>query len=130
MNASCDRPSRAHRLYLLGCRISERGANLAGHPTSIVAMAMFCAAWFLIGGKAGENSLTLVLSVLAITLTQMVLNQQKRSEAALHLKIDELIIAVSGARDELAGIETRTEDELEALRRSGMADPATPADAG
>lgn len=117
MTPSGDKPSLPHRLYLLGCRISDRGANLAGHPASIVAMAAFCAAWFVIGGKGGENSLTLVLSVLAITLTQMVLNQQKRSETALHLKIDELIIAVSGARDELAGIETGTEDELEALRR-------------
>ncbi|MFX6918876.1 low affinity iron permease family protein, partial [Acinetobacter baumannii] len=45
--------------------------------------------------------------------------QQKRSEAALHMKIDELILAKSGARDELAGIERKTEDELEALRRTG-----------
>ena len=54
--------------------------------------------------------------MLAITLTQMVLNQQRRSEAALHMKIDELILAKRGARDELAGIERKTEDEMEKLR--------------
>lgn len=108
-----------HKLYLLGCRISDRGANLAGHPAAIATVALFCGAWFLVSGQAGENMLTLILSVLAITLTQMVLNQQKRSEAALHMKIDELILAKSGARDELAGIERKTEDELEALRRTG-----------
>jgi low affinity Fe/Cu permease len=109
----------AHKLYLLGCRVSDRGANLAGHPAAIATVALFCGVWFLVSGQAGENMLTLILSVLAITLTQMVLNQQKRSEAALHMKIDELILAKSGARDELAGIERKTEDELEALRRTG-----------
>lgn len=55
----------------------------------------------------------------AITLTQMVLNQQKRHDAALHLKIDELIHAMKGARDEIAGIENKSEAELEALRETG-----------
>ncbi|WP_010188720.1 low affinity iron permease family protein [Sphingomonas sp. PAMC 26605] len=63
--------------------------------------------------------MTLVLSVLAITLTQMVLNQQRLSERALHMKIDELVFAMKGARDEIAGIEGKTEEELEALRRTG-----------
>jgi low affinity Fe/Cu permease len=109
----------AHSLYLFGCRVSDRCANLAGHPAAIALVAIFCAVWFLVGGAASENALTLILSVLAITLTQMVLNQQKRSEAALHMKIDELILSKRGARDELAGIERKSEDELEALRRSG-----------
>lgn len=105
------------RLYELGCAISDFGANLAGHPAAIFSVAAFCLAWFLLGGPNGENSLTLILSVLAITLTQMVLNQQRRSERALHIKIDELILSVVGARDEVAGIEALTEDELEQLRR-------------
>jgi low affinity Fe/Cu permease len=86
-------------------------------PAAIAIVAIFCAAWFVIGGQGNENLLTLILSVLAITLTQMVLNQQRRSEAALHMKIDELILSKRGARDELAGIEHKTEDELNALRR-------------
>ena len=69
-------------------------------------------------GKGGQNLLTLILSILAITLTQMVLNQQRRNELALHLKIDELITALDGARDELAGIETADEDTLLAARRA------------
>jgi low affinity Fe/Cu permease len=111
----------AHTLYQIGCRVSDRGANLAGHPATIASLALFCTTWFIIGGQASENLLSVILSVLAITLTQMVLNQQKRSEAALHMKIDELILAKTGARDELAGIERKTEEELEALRRDGTA---------
>lgn len=75
--------------------------------------------------------MTLALSVLAITLTQMVLNQQRRHEAALHLKIDELVHGIDGPRDEFMGIEGKTEAELEKLRREivdeleeATADPA------
>ena len=106
-------------LYNFGCKVSAWGANLAGHPFAILTVAVGCAAWFIIGGTAGENTLTLVLSVLAITLTQMVLNQQRLSERALHMKIDELVFAMKGARDEIAGIEGKSEEELEALRRTG-----------
>ena len=108
-------------LYNFGCRLSARGSELAGHPLAILCMAVGCTAWFLIGGTAAENTLTLILSVLAITLTQMVLNQQRLSERALHMKIDELVFAIQGARDEIAGIEGKSEDELEALRRTASA---------
>ncbi len=112
------------RLYLIGCQLCDRVANLAGHPLAILVVGVFCAVWFLVGGAQSENTLTLILSVLAITLTQMVLNQQRRSEAAVHLKIDELIIAKTGARNGIAGIERKTEDEIEALRRE-IPDEAT-----
>ena len=108
-----------HRLYLLGCRVCDFVANLAGHPLAIVVLIAACLLWLFAKGQTGQNLLTLMLSVLAITLTQMVLNQQRRSELALHLKIDELITALDGARDELAGIETADEDTLRAARRSG-----------
>jgi low affinity Fe/Cu permease len=107
------------RLNEAGSRIAGRTADMAGAPLAIVLVAMFCAGWFLRAGAAGENTLTLILSVASITLTQMVLNGQRRSEQALHLKMDELVYAVRGARNEVAGIETKSTDELDALRRTG-----------
>lgn len=101
--------------------MASRTANLSGSPIAILLVAVFCAVWFLRAGQAGENTLTLILSVASITLTQMVLNGQRRSEQALHLKMDELVYAIRGARNEIAGIETKTEEELEALRRTGDA---------
>ncbi len=113
-------PSLPQKLYSLGCRLSDLGANIAGHPLALVGVILFCGAWFLLPlGESATAVLTLVLSVLAITLTQMVLNQQKRHETALHLKIDELIHAMRGARDEVMGIEHKSEEELEALRITG-----------
>ena len=114
------KPTLRQRFYQLGCRFSDLGATLAGHPLALIGVLVFCFAWFLLPlGSSATAVLTLVLSVLAITLTQMVLNQQKRHEAALHLKIDELIHAMRGARDEVMGIEGKSEAELEALRLTG-----------
>ena len=107
-------------LYDLGCRVSDWGADVAGHPLALIGVILFCCAWFLLPlGESATAVLTLMLSVMAITLTQMVLNQQKRHEAALHLKIDELIHAIRGARDEVMGIEHKSEAELEKLRLTG-----------
>lgn len=114
------KPRIGQRLYTWGCRFSDWGANIAGHPMAQIGVLVFCAAWFLLPlGDEATAVLTLVLSVLAISLTQMVLNQQKRHEAALHFKIDELIHAMRGARDEVMGIEHKSEAELEALRITG-----------
>ncbi len=64
-------------LYVIGCRISDGVANVAGHPMAQFVLVLFCLAWFLLPlGDKATAVLTLVLSVMAITLTQMVLNQQ------------------------------------------------------
>jgi low affinity Fe/Cu permease len=109
-------PGPVRKLYLLGCRVCDFFANIAGHPLAIIVLIVACLFWLVLKGQPGQNLLTLILSILAITLTQMVLNQQRRSELALHLKIDELITSHDGARDELAGIETADEDTLRAAR--------------
>jgi low affinity Fe/Cu permease len=45
-----------------------------------------------------------------------VLNQQRSHDAALHAKLDELIRGVEGAREEVAGIEDKSEAEILALK--------------
>ena len=84
-------------------------------------MLIFCVAWFMLGLHA--DLLTAALSVLAITLTQMVLNGQydreaddHRRDVAMHAKLDELLIAMKGARDEMAGIEELDEQDIEQLK--------------
>ena len=107
----------ASKLYELGSRTAGRAADLAGHPSSIILVAAACAIGFWLLGSAGENTLTLILSVASISLTQMVLNGQRRSEPALHLKMDELVYAVEGARNEVAGVEAKSLEALDELRR-------------
>jgi low affinity Fe/Cu permease len=111
------------RLEALGCWLSEKVADISAHPFAQVGLVLLCAAWFGFGWRI--DWLTAMLSILAITLTQMVLNRQKerekdahRRDVALHAKLDELLIASRRARDEIAGIEELEEEEIERLKHA------------
>jgi low affinity Fe/Cu permease len=108
-------------LVRIGDRISEGMSRLFAHPYMQVGVLLFCGAWFWFG--IDEDLLTAALSVVAITLTQMVLNgqyareqQAHRRDIAMHAKLDELIMATKRARDEMAGIENLEEIEIQQLK--------------
>jgi low affinity Fe/Cu permease len=111
----------------LGGRISASTSNLFAHPYMQVLVVLFCVGWFGMG--FGADLLTAALSILAITLTQMVLNRQndreaedRRRDVAMHAKLDELVIAMKGARDEMAGIEELDEEDIEVLKDEAAAE--------
>jgi low affinity Fe/Cu permease len=60
------------------------------------------------------NTGTTIVTFLIVFLIQ---NTQNRDAKAIHLKLDELVRATAGARDELVDIEERTDEELERLRQ-------------
>jgi low affinity Fe/Cu permease len=106
----------------IGCQVSSWVSDLAANPLAQLAVVVICAAWFALGFNTGV--LTAVLSILAISLTQMVLNRQNEREAeahrrdvAMHAKLDELVLASRRARDEMAGIEELEEEEIEHLKQ-------------
>ena len=108
-------------LKTLGDRVSAAMADFAADPFAQVGLIVFCATWFVL--RLPTDLLTAALSIIAITLTQMVLNQQKsrsidahRRDVALHAKLDELLLASRKARDEMAGIETLEVSEIEDLK--------------
>lgn len=109
------------RIEKIGCVVSTIVSDLFANPLTQIGVVLFCVGWFALG--LPTDLLTAALSILAITLTQMVLNRQNQREAdahrrdvALHAKLDELIIAKRGARDEMAGIEELEEEDIVALR--------------
>ena len=109
------------RLSEIGCRVSEAVADFSAHPFAQVGLILLCLAWFALGFRV--DILTAALSIMAITLTQMVLNRQEQREAeshrrdvALHAKLDELLLASRRARDIMAGVEELEEEEIEALK--------------
>lgn len=104
-----------------GDYISGWVADVAGHPFAQIGFIILCALWFLIGLRV--DILTAALSILAITLTQMVLNRQNereiddhRRDVAMHAKLDELIAASRRAKNEFVGIEEREEEEIVQLK--------------
>ncbi|NJC04612.1 low affinity Fe/Cu permease [Sphingomonas kaistensis] len=109
-------------LVQAGDRLSEAVARLFAHPIMHIVVIIFCCAWFAVG--LPTDLLTAALSILAITLAQMVLNGQydreaeaHRRDVAMHAKLDELIHATKRARDEMAGIEEELDEkEIRELR--------------
>lgn len=118
MNGNGDNNSLFNRI---GCAVSDWVADLSATPGAQIGVIVVCAAWFLVGWNTAV--LTAVLSIMAITLTQMVLNQQKDREAdahrrdvAMHAKLDELIAASRRAKNKFVGIEDREEEEIVQLK--------------
>lgn len=105
----------------IGCLVSSWVSDLAATPAAQIAIIAICAAWF--AGGFATDVLTAILSIMAITLTQMVLNRQNEREAdahrrdvAMHAKLDELVLSVKGARNEMAGIEELDEEDIAELK--------------
>ena len=124
-NAVGDNGDERGWFYRVGCDISEWVSDVAAHPYAQLGLVVVCLAWFGFGLDA--NLLTAALSILAITLTQMVLNRQNEREAeahrrdvAMHAKLDELIIAVRHAHNEMAGIEDLPEEVIVEMKQQAL----------
>lgn len=94
--------------------ISTNVADFAAHPLVQLGVLLASILWLMIGGS--EAALASTMTIGSFILTQMVLNQQRRRENALHLKIDELILAMKDARNEVVGVEHAADEEIERLR--------------
>lgn len=99
-------------------------AHKVGHPLSFALACLSCVLWAVSGPYFGYsdtwqlviNTGTTVLTFLMLFLLQ---NTQNRDGAAMQAKLDELIRAVSDARNEYRGIEVKTEKEIEQLKKDG-----------
>jgi low affinity Fe/Cu permease len=60
------------------------------------------------------NTVTTVITYLAVFLIQ---NTQNRDARAVHLKLDELISSIEGARNRLVDLEDLTDEELDLLQK-------------
>ena len=117
--------STKSRFVQIGVAVSAWTANLFAHPYMQIGVITFCVIWFALGLQT--DLLTAALSILAITLTQRVLTSQteretddRRRDIAMHAKLDELLIAMKGARDEMAGIEELDEEDIVQLKQNAQ----------
>jgi low affinity Fe/Cu permease len=96
-------------------------AHAAGQPVTFAVAAGVLVVWALTGPifhfndswQLVINTGTTIITFLMVFLIQ---NTQNRDAVAVHLKLDELIRAMHGARNRLMDLEDLTEEELEALR--------------
>lgn len=100
---------------------SHRVANWAGQPIAFILAVMVILCWILTGPifhysdtwQLIINTGTTIVTFLMVFLIQ---NAQNRDGSAIQAKLDELIRAVSSARNEFIGIEHLTETELEKIK--------------
>jgi low affinity Fe/Cu permease len=65
------------------------------------------------------NTLTTILTFCMVFIIQ---NSQNRNDAAIHIKLDEIIKGVDNARNEFAGIEEKTEKEILEMKKECQKD--------
>lgn len=103
-------------------RFSNTVASATGSPYSFILAVLVIAVWGITGPtfeysdtwQLVINTSTTIVTFLMVFLIQ---NTQNRDARAMHLKLDELIRAVRGARTELVDLEDLTDEELDLLER-------------
>lgn len=94
-----------------------------GSPWAFIAAAIITIAWLITGPlfhfsdtwQLVMNSITNVVTFLIVFLIQ---NTQNRDTRATQLKLDELIRAVQGARNEMVDLENLSDEELQKLQEA------------
>ena len=107
-----------NRLFTLA---ATRFAAAAGQPAAFIIASLIILLWILTGPVFGwsdtwqlvVNTATTIVTFLMVFLIQ---NSQNRDAAAIQAKLDEMIRAMHGARNEFIGIEHLTDTEIEGIR--------------
>jgi len=100
---------------------ARKTSDWLGSPFAFWLAVLSIVTWALLGPRFDYsdtwqlviNTATTIVTFLMVFLIQ---NTQNRDAKALHLKLDELLRAVKGARTGLVRLEELTEDQLKALQ--------------
>src|SRR6059058_4366145 len=103
-------------------RFAQTSAQLVGSAWAFIVAVVVIVVWAITGPVFGFsdtwqlviNTGTTIVTFLMVFLIQ---NTQNRDSKALHLKLDELIRAVRGARNTVIDLDDLSDEELEKLRR-------------
>jgi len=102
---------------------AQKTAHLAGKPITFLLAAATIVVWAVTGPLFGYsdtwqlviNTGTTIVTFLMVFLIQ---NSQNRDALAFQVKLDELIIKLHGAGNEIAGAEDLCDEDLEALHET------------
>jgi low affinity Fe/Cu permease len=101
-------------------RLADRTAVLAGSPWMFGFVLVLSVVWLLAGpffhfSDTWQLTMNTLASQVTFLIAFLLQNTQNRDTRALHLKLDELIRSVEGARSSLINLEKLTDDELDQL---------------
>jgi low affinity Fe/Cu permease len=102
-------------------KFARHTSSGVGSPWAFVLAVAIIVVWALTGPifhfsdtwQLVINTGTTIITFLMVFLIQ---NTQNRDAVAIHLKLDELIRALKGARNKLVDLEELSDEELEALK--------------
>jgi low affinity Fe/Cu permease len=102
-------------------RLAQQVSHVLGSAWSFLVAVAIVLVWGLTGPyfhysdtwQLVINTSTTIVTFLMVFLIQ---NTQNRDAKAIHLKLDELIRGVKGARNSLVNLETMSDEELEKLQ--------------
>jgi low affinity Fe/Cu permease len=102
---------------------AQKTAQLAGRPITFLLAVITIIVWGVTGPMFGYsdtwqlviNTGTTIVTFLMVFLIQ---NSQNRDALAFQVKLDELIIKLHGAGNEIAGAEDLCDEDLEALHEA------------
>jgi low affinity Fe/Cu permease len=105
-------------MYELFRRFSNRVADKVGSPPVFILAVIVVATWGLSGPffhysdswQLVINTGTTIITFLMVFLIQ---NTQNRDAKAMHLKLDELIRSIEGARNQLIDLQNSPEENIE-----------------
>lgn len=107
-----EKPNLFERVATGCARFSGRPAMLA---VCLVLAAIGVSAYFS-GDDHFLNGANISISIVTLLLLPILQATQNRDGAALQAKLDELIRTSAQARDDLMGLERKSEEEIEAKR--------------
>jgi low affinity Fe/Cu permease len=102
--------------------LASKTAHGVGHPATFAVALLLVVVWAISGRLFGYsdtwqlviNTGTTIVTFLMVFLIQ---NTQNRDSHAIHLKLDELILANKHARNRMIALEELDEEELDDLQR-------------
>lgn len=115
------RPSKHNRASLF-TRLAQAVATWTGKPVTFFAAVAIILVWAVSGPIFGFNDtwqlvINTSTTIITFLMVFIIQNSQNRDTAAMQIKLDELIIRLEGAREELLDLEELDEKDLALIRK-------------